>query len=57
MREGYFKRDKERNGKNKNVLEFDVDKDDGIIFLDFVLLNKDNHFKLICFLYMILGRQ
>ena len=27
-----FKRSLERNGKNKNILEFDVEKDGGIIF-------------------------
>ena len=29
----------------KNVLEIDVEKDGGIIFWNFFLLNKDNPFK------------
>ena len=40
MRKAFLKRGLERNGKNKNVLEFDVEKKCGIIFLIF-LLNRD----------------
>jgi hypothetical protein len=32
LRNALFKRGLERNGKNKNGLEFDVEKDGGIIF-------------------------
>ena len=32
MRKALFKRGLERNGKNKNVLEIDVETDGGIIF-------------------------
>ena len=41
-----IKRGLERNGKNKNVLEFDIEKDGGIIFNLLLLFNKDHPFKL-----------
>ena len=37
LQKALFKRDFERNFKNKNVLEYDVEKDGGFIF-------KDNYF-------------
>ena len=36
LRKAFFKRGLERNCKNKNVLEFDVEKDVGIIFCLFL---------------------
>ena len=40
LRKALFKRGLEKNGKNKNVLEFDVEKDGGIIFLTKKCLRK-----------------
>ena len=46
MRKVLFKRVLKRNGKNKQFLEFDVEKDCGIIFLIFLFANnKDNNIK------------
>ena len=43
-----FKRGLERNSKTKKFLEFDVEKDYGIIFYKKIMLKKDNSFKCNC---------
>ena len=56
LRKELFKRDLERNGKSKNILEIDVEKDDGIIFWKKYKLDKDNPFniKVTYFTFMLL---
>ena len=48
LRKALFRTSLERNGINKNVLEFDVEKDGGYIFLIFILFNKDYNFEISC---------